>query len=121
MNIEHATSEIRLATLYGAEGLRRCTETDEYDEWLSLFDAILDELERPQNQGWETENPTLKEAAIPDEGERQDVIAELEQVNGVAKAAKTKSVESRAELRDEIAEAIERTERLYEKFESTFD
>lgn len=121
MNIEHSISEIRLGTLYGAEGLRRCTETDEYDEWLSLFDAILDELDRPQNQGWGAENPTLKEAAIPDDEERQDVVAELERVNGVAKEAKEKSVEERSELRDEIAEAIERTEQLYEKFETTFD
>ena len=113
---ETELSEVRLATAYGIEGLKRGLETDEYDEWLDLFEVVLEELSKPWNQG--RGNFPLKEFVIPEEEQRQEITRTLGEIDRIADDLQQTEVERRDELREEVEGAIDDAEDLYDSLEA---
>lgn len=109
-------SELRMATMYGIEGLKRCTDTDEYDRWLSLFGEVLRELEKPWNDG--RGNFPFKEFVIPDDRKRKKLIENFENLDEFANELEGMSPDEREMMEDEIEESIAVAEEIYEQLES---
>jgi hypothetical protein len=108
-------SELKMAAAYGIEGLKRCTETTEYDEWLDLFDVILEELNKPLQSG--SGSFPVKQAVFPEEEQRQAVIEEIQEISETAQKIKKQDIESRKEMQ-QLDEQIEQAEEIYEHLEA---
>lgn len=113
---EVEVSELKMAAAYGIEGLKRCTETKEYDEWLDLFDVVLEELNKPLQRG-EGSFP-VKQAVLPDEKERQNVVEGFEEISEIAEEVKQREIDARQEMDQELNQKIERAEEVYDELES---
>lgn len=105
-------SELRMAVMYGSEGLKRSTETEDYDDWLKLFGDVLEQLERPRKKG--RRNFPLKEAAIPQDDKRERIVSDLEFLRDTAEKIDSRDIDERGEMDATISEAIEVADEIYD-------
>jgi len=101
--------------MYGIEGLKRSTESDEYDHWLSLFKVVRKELEKPSNnaQG----NFPLKESVIPEPETREEIVQGFKELSERAQEIERLDIKSRQQESEKIEEHVQLAEELYDKLD----
>lgn len=106
-------AEIRMAITHGIEGLKRSTETDQYDDWLDFFEITLNEL--TEGNGAESGFPSQQSSlSVFDEGHEVDQIENLKEIVETAERIKERDIEERVSMEGEISRSVRLAEDFYE-------